>query len=109
MAVIVFASTRLMATVSDPNGRLPEIRYVLAAKIGRVAVRDRTAICGNSLVGDVQAVTFRHYSTGFAFWVVVRQSTSTSVRPEKLVNSKQNDGTDLIGDQTKATLEMGET
>jgi hypothetical protein len=29
------------------------------------------------------------------------------IRPGKLVNSKESDGTGVDGDQTKATLEMG--
>ena len=29
------------------------------------------------------------------------------IRPSKLVNSKESDGTGVDGDQTKATLEMG--
>ena len=29
------------------------------------------------------------------------------IRPDKLVNSKESDGTGVDGDQTKATLEMG--
>jgi hypothetical protein len=33
------------------------IRYILAVEIGRVTVRDRTAIRSNPLVGDLEAVT----------------------------------------------------